>query len=59
MLVEVLTKPGFPFEDARNEAPVELSDGRSLAAPEAKQGEPHLIMEALVREYLSTRQPTK
>ena len=59
MLVEVLSKPEYPFGDAGNEARVELSDGRSLAAPAAKQGEPHLIMEALVREYLTARQPRK
>jgi hypothetical protein len=59
MLVEFLTKPEFPFGDEGSEAPVELSDGRSLAAPAAKQGEPHLIMEALVREYWTARQPRK
>jgi hypothetical protein len=59
MLVEFLTKPELPFGDAGNEVPVKLSDGFCPAAPAAKQGEPHLIMEALVREYLTAHQPAK
>ena len=59
MLVEFLTKPELPFGDAGSEVPVKLSDGLSPAVPAAKQGEPHLILEALVREYLTAHQTRK